>query len=65
MRLPDDEARSSTNIAQRGMKEDEINQLKIIGHRGERCDAIGKGMKAGHSKGAYLLTLSRQVESDF
>ena len=28
-RLPDDEARSNTNIAQRGQEEDEINQQRL------------------------------------
>ena len=34
---------SSSNIAQRGQEEDEINQREL--DAGERCDAIEKGMK--------------------
>ena len=51
MRLPDDEARSSSNIAQRVQEEDEINQREL--GRGERCDAIEKGVKTGNSKEPY------------
>ena len=40
-----------TNIAQRGQEEYEINQREL--DRGEPCDVIDKGMKAGNSKEAY------------
>ena len=43
-----DEARSSSNIAQRGQEEDEINQRELA--TGERCDAIEKGMKQETAK---------------